>query len=421
MLVSPCMKKQKSGTVDASTHLTICDAGLCDVFKERMQKEFTDNLKVEEQRYTHTQHDLKDYLYLVPNKYKSWPIQLSTPSKTDVMIYESLKVFRENGQLDTVLFRMIMTKTGGEWKLEAVKPPEDLCGNIYAGFRSIRLTVKRAKDGTTEMVYLTRAWKGGTTFYDGDELDMKFIRESGCEVPVSPDGSDFTNYFPITIRIISPPDETRPQEEEYLAISPQFSRLANCNRTIRKAFRDCMAVGAVKKIYSRVQEYMRFKEELHDFFYVKPRPYYAISDSDGEKQFELIGPKRFELILVVPSVALPQVDGTVIHRGLRFIWWKRNGEWKLQNNTELRDVNMQITIKRAGTDEWTSVRMCSVFYEDWHNTRNDQPLLYYSVQGTSFKEGDQMNVRYVHSGRSYPVSFDGTDATNIFPCRFRVI
>jgi len=39
----------------------------------------------------------------------------------------------------------------------------------------------------------------------------------------------------------------------------------------------------------------------------------------------------------------------------------------------------------------------------------------YWWQGTNFKNGDQMNVRYVHSGRSHPVSFDGTDATNIFP------
>ena len=113
------MKKQKSGVGDACTHLTLRDAGLCDVFKDRMAKEVNQKLKADEQRYTQTQDDLKDNLYLVPNNYFRWPIQLSTPSRTDVLMYEALKIRRENGQLDTVVFRLIMTKVRSEWKLEA--------------------------------------------------------------------------------------------------------------------------------------------------------------------------------------------------------------------------------------------------------------------------------------------------------------
>ena len=64
---------------DASTHLTLLDAGLCDVFKERMAKEVDQKLNADEQRYTQMEHDLNGNLYLVPNNYIRWPIQLSTP------------------------------------------------------------------------------------------------------------------------------------------------------------------------------------------------------------------------------------------------------------------------------------------------------------------------------------------------------
>ena len=99
---------------------------------------------------------------------------------------------------------------------------------------------------------------------------------------------------------------------------------------------------------------------------------------------------------------------------------KRHGEWKLQKNRALSDANMEITIKRAGSDEWTSVDMFCALRSSWRaNPLHPRPV--YSLQGTSFENGDQMNVRYVHSGRSHAVSFDGTDATNIFPITVRVI
>ncbi len=150
------MKKQKSGIADVHSHLTLRDAGLCDVFKDHMAKEVEQKLKADEQQYTQTQHDLDGNLYLVPNKYTRWPIQLSTPSRTDVLMYEALKIRRENGRLDTVVFRLIITKVRDEWKVEAYKPPEDLCGNIYPMLRRIRMCVKRAKDGTTEPVHMIK-------------------------------------------------------------------------------------------------------------------------------------------------------------------------------------------------------------------------------------------------------------------------
>jgi hypothetical protein len=122
---------------------------------------------------------------------------------------------------------------------------------------------------------------------------------------------------------------------------------------LRQAFRDCMVVPAVQALEARVQKWRRLKDELRGFCYVKPRPYSLISD--GSMQFELVGPKQFELLLMLSSVKLTQEDGSVIDRGLSFVWMHRHGEWKLQRNKALSCAHVEITIKPAGADEWTRV------------------------------------------------------------------
>ena len=102
--------------------------------------------------------------------------------------------------------------------------------------------------------------------------------------------ADATKHRPL------PPHETRPKQEEHVAISPQFSRLSKCNRSLRKAFGECMAVPGMKAFETRVQEYTRFKKELRGFLYVKPQPY-SISLTASE----VTGPKQFELLLLVYS------------------------------------------------------------------------------------------------------------------------
>jgi hypothetical protein len=410
------MKKQKSGKVDVSTHLTLSDAGLCDVFKERMAKEVMNC----HQQYTQTQRELEGNLYLVPSNYDSWKTEWSTPSTCDVLLYEALKIRRENGMLDTVVFRMAITKVGRAWKVDLVKQPEDLYGNFYP-MDNFMFTVKRATTGEKEALRFIKNSRldvmayAGTSLYNGDKLDLRYRYEDGRSVAVSTDGSDKANFFPITIRVISPPSETHEEQTKYVQISPQFSRLARCNHALHTAFRDRMAVPEMKPLVASVQRSLCFKNELRGFCYLQPKPYRNVPE--GGLQFELVGPKQFELVLMLPSVRLKQPDNSIIDRGLSFIWKQKYGEWQLQRNNKLSCPRMEITIKRAGADEWTRVNMSSVFFA-WQRGSGRQV---YWWQGTNFRDGDQMNVRYVHSGRSHPVSFDGTEDTNIFPVTIRVI
>lgn len=423
----PAMKKHKSGIGGATTHLTLLDEGVEDVFKARMAKEIDLKLKADEQRYTETEEDLHGNLYLVPNNVIRWPMQLSTPSRTDVMMYEALKIRRTSGRLDTVVFRLLITKVGTNWKLDMVKRPEDLYGNVYP-MDKLRITVKRATNGKTEPVRFMRdskvvkgskvdmrAYEKSTSFYDGDELDVRCMHDDGRSVAVSPTGDELTNFFPITIRIISPPDETRPTQERYVAISPQFSRLAKCNRGLRKAFGECMARKAVEKPLARVLRFIGFKNELRGFVYVKPRPL-SVYFHPGDVEVNVFGPTQFELLLMLPSVRLPKEDGSYIDTSASFIWTQRNGDWQLQSNRTVRRHSIKITIKRAGSDKWECVNTSSVYQV----TQQERNRVYF-WQGTPFKDGDQMNVRYVVGDRSYPVSFSGDEDTNIFPVTVHVI
>ena len=94
----------KSGITDGFQQLTLRDAGLCDVLKDRM----LETLKVEDDKFEDMKHDLKGNLYLVPNTI-NWPEQLiKGPSTKELSIHYALKIRRESGQLDDVIVRMEM-------------------------------------------------------------------------------------------------------------------------------------------------------------------------------------------------------------------------------------------------------------------------------------------------------------------------
>ena len=189
---------------------------------------------------------------------------------------------------------------------------------------------------------------------------------------------------------------------ENVATSVQFIRLAKLNRFWRELFLNCMKVPAVKKLVARVEEHKRFKDELRGYAYIKKQP-----NSTAPTESEIIGPSQFELLLLLPSVKLVKEDGSFIERTLTLMFTPHDRHiehtWKLHRTSTCGDL--EVSIKRAESDVWTRV-------DFGPGAPNG---------GTSFRDRDQLNVRYVHGNQSRPVSFDGTWATNIFPVTFHII
>ena len=100
---------------------------------------------------------------------------------------------------------------------------------------------------------------------------------------------------------------------------------------------------------------------------------------------------------------------------LRISMRKVGDVWKLQHSMTLESPRLDITVKHVGSDDWTPVQF-------WKHSGFPTDLQADLAIGTSFKHGDQLNMRYVHrNGQSHPVSLDGTEATNCFPLTIRVI
>ena len=91
----------------------------------------------------------------------------------------------------------------------------------------------------------------------------------------------------------------------------------------------------------------------------------------------------------------------------------------LQKNKYLSDPNLHLTIKRPGYDVGRVV-MFSRCQAKWREGQNGSRAVY-MMAGTVFQDGDQLDARYIVDGVSHPVSFDGTEETNVFPLTFRVI
>ena len=185
-----------------------------------------------------------------------------------------------------------------------------------------------------------------------------------------------------------------------------FSRLALCNRSLRKAFQECVSVevkATVKELDARGQEYTRLEHELRGFMYLAP------NQKLRGRLYLACGPNKF-VVEANLTVKVTQGDGSYVEKCLCIAMKKVGERWKLQRSSSLPLRGMEITVKRAGSDEWTPV--------DLYSTVNGV----LNTCGTNFDSGDQLNLRIVRSsGRSDPVSFDGTEETNCFPLTICVI
>ena len=186
----------------------------------------------------------------------------------------------------------------------------------------------------------------------------------------------------------------------------------------------------MKEMEARLKELDRLQYDLRGFMYLSPhqkleRPLVP----DGYN----ISRPGMDCVDFHCEVKLPLSPWATEHDGL---WWSMgttvlvfnfmtvDGHWKLSNQRCVHNTSrihflrkIQITVKHAGSDEWTPVELFQfdVFPNRAFNTHKPE-------DGTNFGHGDQINMRYVESnGRSYPVSFDGTEASNYFPLTICVI
>ena len=385
-------------------HVSILDSGVFHVLDLRMLQIVTTKLKKQDELYKNVQEDLDNYLYFVPN-YKCiyFPREFSTPKKYESEFHFKAMVCRDNGASDVVTFLFEMKKVNGDWKMQIRDN-----ANFHNLYNRIVTRLKRDASDTWELMLLG---KYGTTIQDGDKIDMRFMCENDRDVQLSGDilGHD---WFPMTVRIIIPsegisiPEEMMIQKQKY-EVFDQFIRLASCNKEYEMALRKIMQVGIVKKLDLRMEKYIRLKHELRGVVYVKPK-LLAWQKTHGEIDIvnDVAGPFYSDLIFTLPSVRLVQPNGTAIHRWVKFFWVKRDNKWFLKWNSTLSDPNMQITIKKKGSDTWSRVDLLATVY---------------LLKGTEFNDGDQMNVRYVHGGVSHVVSYDSSSDQNLFPVTFKII
>lgn len=426
-------------------NLSILDSGVCHVLDLRMLQVVTTKLKKQDQLYQNVQEDLNNYLYLVPNnKYIYFPTTFSTPKKYESEFCFQGMICKDDGLLYSEIFRFGMKNVNGDWKMQISEMKEHLLsGNVYKLYNNIKIRLKREGSDKWEMLFLHETPNGkgvceggvcsghglfsgiGTTIQDGDQIDMRFVGEDGSDVRVGQD-IELRSWFPITVRIISPtesitpPEEMMVQQEKYDVLN-QFIRLASCNKAYLMAMRKIMKVEMVKKLELRVQKYMRLKNELHGAVYVKPKLLGCETTyADIDIVNNVAGPFYCELVLTLPSVRLIQPDGSHIHRVVTFLWVKRRNRWLLKWNSTLGDPNMHITIKRKGCDMWGEVDLFRGENYYWSANPYDQRSVYV-LKGTEFNNGDQLNVRYVHGGKSHAVSFDGSSNQNLFPVTFNII
>ena len=145
-------------------------------------------------------------MYLSPNKMTEWDAEtsarvthhhISTPHHVHVNVHLTIRYFRENGTFENAALRVSMRKCGEVWKLQH---------SITLDSPKLRITVKHvgSEDWTpVELFPFPFGTSGeGTEFKHGDQLDMRYVHSSGQSYPVSFDGTEATNYFPLTICVI---------------------------------------------------------------------------------------------------------------------------------------------------------------------------------------------------------------------------
>ena len=187
-----------------------------------------------------------------------------------------------------------------------------------------------------------------------------------------------------------------------------MSFMALCDKGFRDVFRQVMKEEVVQQLRRSLQEYERVQKDLGGSMYLSPA---NIVQADTD---DLTAPHKWHVNGHV-KVKYRHENGVMMDAFLRISMRKVGDVWKLQHSMTLESPRLDITVKHVGSDDWTQVR----FWKSTGFPTDEQADL---AIGTSFKHGDQLNMRYVDTkGRSCPVSFDGREETNYFPLTIRVI
>ena len=185
----------------AFSRLTLCSPDMRDVVRECISQEVRARLI----EFDVFKKDLKDYMYLVPTQKPAMPIyahweKITTPSKTNVLLHMTIRYDIGQPSFIDTWFHMSFKKIRGQWKLEkTVSLRLGARGTAVDG--PLQITVKRTGSDDWTPVTL-HSESGSTTFYHGDQVNVRIVNSSGQSVPVSFDGTEESNYFPLTIRII---------------------------------------------------------------------------------------------------------------------------------------------------------------------------------------------------------------------------
>ena len=184
--------------------LALCDKGLRDVFRQAMQAELVQELRARLQEYERVRKDLSGSMYLSPATETEGDIDdLTAPHKWHVNGYVHVKYLHENGVMMDAFLRISMRKVGDVWKLQH---------SVTLESAKLDITVKHVGSDDWTPV---RLWKHsgfprdlqadlaiGTDFKHGDQLNVRYIHTDGQSHPVSFDGTEETNCFPLTICVI---------------------------------------------------------------------------------------------------------------------------------------------------------------------------------------------------------------------------
>ena len=185
------------------SRLTLCSPDMRDVVRECISQEVRARLI----EFDVFKKELKGYMYLVPTQSPAMPIyahweKITTPNKTDVNLNMTIRYDIGKPSFIETWFRMSFKKHKGQWKLY------DTVSELR-GRDPLQITVKRTgSDDWTPVVlhyklgYTTFYLLASTTFYHGDQVNVRIVNSSGQSDPVSFDGTEESNYFPITVRII---------------------------------------------------------------------------------------------------------------------------------------------------------------------------------------------------------------------------
>ena len=192
------------------SYLALCDKGLRDVFRQAMQVEVVQQLRARLEEYERVRKDLRGCMYLSPAiDTQGETDDLTATHKWHVNGRVRVKYLHDNGVMMDAFLRISMRK---------VEPLAD--ENVWKMQHSMTLesprldiTVKHVgSDDWTPVLF----WKSsgiptdlqadlaiGTDFKHGDQLNIRYIHHrNGQSHPVSFDGTEATNYFPLTICVI---------------------------------------------------------------------------------------------------------------------------------------------------------------------------------------------------------------------------